>query len=120
MPRVERATRLRVATVSRAEAALDRLRRRELLHRTLQAWREPAWRGRRELRRALNVVQFRQATRFAESHAIRACFAAWARLWPERPPGLSVAPAWPQYVPLRLEPRHGPIGAGGPAMPQFQ
>lgn len=118
MPRVERATRLRLATVGRAEATLDRLRRTQILGRVLAAWREPAWRARRALQRTLNIVRYRQATTRDALQRLRPCFAAWAKRWPKQPPGPPGLPAPPGRRVVRWgEPR---AVVDAPQPPQYQ
>jgi len=93
---VLRAARLRTATLLRAEQALARLRRRRLLQVVLAAWREPVWRGRRQLQRQLNVLRYRVATRRAAAGRLAAAFAAWLAARVPPPPGL--APPWPRQA----------------------
>lgn len=86
-PRIERSSRLRQATLCRAEMTLTRLRNWTTLSRFFCLWREPTWRSRRTLQKALNVVRYRQAVASARRVLLCAGFDAWASLRPAPPPG---------------------------------
>lgn len=88
-PRRDRAARLRLATLSRADATLTRVRQWQLLWHVLRIWYEPMQRSRQALQRRLNILCYRLAMAVQTRRRLRVAFAAWAlRPPPGPPPGL--------------------------------
>ena len=92
MTRVQRSASARSGLLEKSLRVVARQERLRKLREIFYLWREPAWRGRRSLRRDLNVLSFRAATQLRRRNLVKVVLEAWraARTFFSPVPGLTL------------------------------